>query len=138
MTDTLDLRIASKLTELDRVRLAVETFLQGHGVAGRPIHHVLLALDELITNIVSYGYREGGEHVIRLTLTRRPDLVDIVLIDDAVPFNPLDAPAPDTTSAPDVRRIGGLGIHFVRKLMDFAAYERRDGNNILRLSKKTS
>jgi len=138
MSDTLDMCIASRLTELDRVRLAVETFLQGQGVAGRPIYHILLALDELITNIISYGYRDADEHLIRLTLTRRPDLVDILLIDDAMPFNPLDAPEPDTTAALEDRRIGGLGIHFVRKIMDFAAYERRGGNNILRLAKKTT
>ena len=137
MSDTLDLSLANTLAELDRARLAVEAFLHGHGVAGRPIHHVVLALDELLTNIISYGYSDTGEHVIRLSLTLRPGGLDIVLIDDGSPFNPLDAPSPDNTVAPEDRRIGGLGIHLVRKTMDSAAYERRGGKNILRLSKKT-
>lgn len=137
MLDTLDLSIANRLIELDRVRLAVESFLHGHGVLGRPIYHVMLALDELLTNIISYGYCDAGEHTIHLTLSMQLHGVNIVLIDDGRPFNPLDAPSPDTAAPLEDRRIGGLGIHFVRKTMDAAAYERRDGNNILHLYKKT-
>ncbi len=138
MADTLDLSLVNSLGELDSVRLAVEAFLRGHGVAGHPIHHMVLALDELLTNIISYGYGDQDEHTIRLILAVRPGVVDIELIDDGKPFNPLAAPVPDTSAPLHERRIGGLGIHFVRKTMDAAAYERRDGNNILHLSKKTA
>jgi len=57
------------------------------------------------------------------------------LTDDAAPFDPLTARVPDLTSPVDERRIGGLGIHLVRTLMDRVAYERVWNDNRLILEK---
>ena len=90
-----------------------------------------------MSNIVHHGLagREGTSEIeieFRLLGTE----VEIVLADDAPPFNPLDVAEPDTAQPLDERPVGGLGVALVRKLMDVVEYERRDGRNHLRLRRK--
>ena len=93
-----------------------------------------LSLDELITNTVSYGYRDTGEHEIRVTLTERDETLVTVLEDDGIAFDPFtDAPVPDLEAGVEERRIGGLGVYFVKTLMDEVAYERVDDRNRITL-----
>ena len=57
----------------------------------------------------------------------------IEFIDTGRPFNILALPPPDLTADIDRRHVGGLGVLFIRTLMDHVTY-RRDGNqNILQL-----
>ncbi|MBN2982764.1 ATP-binding protein [Cohnella algarum] len=78
----------------------------------------------------------GGEHSIRLSVSPARAFVEIVLEDDAIPFNPLEAGAPDLEPSLEERAVGGLGIHFVKKLMDDVSYERTSSGNRLVLVKK--
>jgi serine/threonine-protein kinase RsbW/sigma-B regulation protein RsbU (phosphoserine phosphatase) len=59
-----------------------------------------------------------------------------VIEDKGKPFDPLLLPEVDTAKGIEDRPIGGLGIHFVKKLTDTQHYEYRDGKNVLTLSKK--
>jgi len=97
-----------------------------------------MACDELLNNVISYGYEEEAEHEIGITMTMIPDRVTIVITDDGRPFNPFNKLAPDTTSSLEDREIGGLGIHLVRNLMSKVAYRREEGTvakNIITLVK---
>ena len=125
--NSLELAVRNDQREVDRVTEAVERFLAGHGAADPVIFKVKLCLDELLTNIISYGFVNAGEHTIRLRLVVTDGALDIELEDDARPFNPLDAPPPDLDADVETREVGGLGIHFVRETMDRVAY-RRDGD----------
>ena len=62
-----------------------------------------------------------------------PD-VEVIVEDDGKPFNPLLVPAPNLAAKP--RLVGGVGLHFVRKLTDHLEYTRREGINELRFAKK--
>ena len=69
-----------------------------------------------------------------IVLTSEGDSVTIEIVDGGRPFDPLnDAPAPDLTSGVADRRLGGLGVHFVRTLMDDVQYERSAGKNRLKM-----
>ncbi|MGH7846312.1 MAG: ATP-binding protein, partial [Candidatus Binatia bacterium] len=57
--------------------------------------------------------------------------------DDGQPFNPLEAPEPDTTKPLNERTIGGLGIHFARKLVDGFEYKRQGDRNLMAMKNKT-
>ena len=59
-----------------------------------------------------------------------------IISDNGVAFDPTAKAEVDTTLSAEERQIGGLGIHLVRHIMDNVEYERKDGRNILRLSKK--
>ena len=97
-----------------------------------------ISLDELITNIVSYGYGDSEEHEIHVTLTVRNGSLVTVLEDDSTAFDPFtSAPEPDLDASVEERRIGGLGVYFVKTLMDEAIYERLDNRNRITLVQHT-
>jgi serine/threonine-protein kinase RsbW len=93
---------------------------------------MLTAFDEILSNVVRHG-RPDGTGVIEMTMTRDRDGVRAVVTDDGRPFNPLEAPPPDTSAVLEARQPGGLGIALVRALTDEVEYECRDGRNRLSL-----
>lgn len=134
----LSLVLKNDLSELARIAEAIEAHGEGRDWPMKWVLNVNLSLDELITNVISYGYEDSGEHEIRITLTERDGTLEVVLEDDGVAFDPLsEAPEPDLAASVEERRIGGLGVHFVKSLMDEVSYERRDGRNCLTLIQRS-
>ena len=130
----LTLTLKNDLSELARSAEGIESHGTARGWPPKWITNVNLSLDELITNVVSYGYRDREEHEILVTLTERGRSLEVVMEDDGIAFDPFsDAPEPDLGAGLEERRIGGLGVHFVKALMDEVAYERRDGRNRITL-----
>ena len=99
------------------------------------ISRINICLDELFTNIVSYGFRDDLEHMIKFTLNVDNNLVIINIEDDGVPFNPLEKIDPDFPANIESAKIGELGIRIIRKLMDSVCYERKQANNKLTMKK---
>jgi serine/threonine-protein kinase RsbW len=99
------------------------------------ISRINICLDELFTNIVSYGFNDDLEHIIKFTLNVDNNLVTIDIEDDGIPFNPLDKVDPDFPANVECAKIGGLGIHIIRSLMDNVYYERKQANNKLTMKK---
>jgi anti-sigma regulatory factor (Ser/Thr protein kinase) len=91
---------------------------------------------ELLTNVISYGYSNDGEHEITLRLRVEPEQIRVEVEDDGKPFNPLEVPEADTTKSLEERAVGGLGIHLVRKLTDGLEYQRHKGKNLLVMRKR--
>ena len=108
--------------------------------AGYPVEtrrQMDIAVDEVFGNIARYAY-EGttGSAVLRIETQRTPQAGVLTFLDSGIPFDPLQTEAPDTTLKARERKIGGLGIFVVKKLMDEAHYEYADGMNVLRLKKR--
>jgi sigma-B regulation protein RsbU (phosphoserine phosphatase) len=137
MREELETKLHNKLAELRRFNQTLMEFGQHHGLAPTVVHDLNLALEEILTNIISYGYTDGQEHEIRVRLSVRPGEVKAEVEDDGQSFNPLAAPEPHTAKALEERTIGGLGIHLVRTLMDGLDYKRQADRNILTIRKKT-
>ena len=96
-----------------------------------------VAIDEVFTNIASYAYPDGeGMATVRMDFDPATRLSTITFEDTGIPFDPLQQQEPDVTLSAEERPIGGLGIFLVRETMDDVTYERRDGRNILTISKK--
>ncbi|HYH17415.1 MAG TPA: ATP-binding protein [Azospirillum sp.] len=139
MTGFLDLRLANDLAEIPRLAETVEGFFEEHGLPPKLAFNFNLALDELLTNVISYAFDPGTAHEISLRLTVADGQVTAELEDDGPAFDPLtEAEAPVLDGDIDDRPIGGLGIHFVKTMMDHVQYERRDGRNRLTLSKRAN
>ncbi len=135
----LTLTLKNDLAELTRAAEAIETHGESRGWPMKWIMNATLSLDELITNIVSYGYRDREEHEILVTLTEEDGALVVVLEDDGIAFDPFSAaPEPDLEAGVEGRRIGGLGVYFVKSLMDEVAYERRDGRNRITLIQRAA
>jgi anti-sigma regulatory factor (Ser/Thr protein kinase) len=131
------IEIGNKLSELDRLHRTLADFCRRHGLAATVARDLNLALEEVVTNIITHGYTDDREHFIAVHLDLQPGEVKIDVEDDGRPFNPLEAPAVDTTTSLGDRPIGGLGIHLVRKVTDDLEYKRLGDKNIFTLKKMT-
>jgi anti-sigma regulatory factor (Ser/Thr protein kinase) len=132
---SLSFELRNSLSELATLCERMEGVGQSLGLSRRCLFEVNLALDELFTNIISYGFQDQSEHLIRVHLSADGDVLTVVIEDDGVAFNPLERIPPDLPCTIDECKVGGLGIHLVRNLMDAVAYERRGGTNVLTLKK---
>jgi serine/threonine-protein kinase RsbW len=137
MTEYVEIKISNKLSELDRLNQCLAAFGQRHGFTSKVMHDLNLALEEILINIISYGYTDDREHEIKVRLSTKAGEVNAEVEDDGRPFNPLEAPQADITKSLEERTIGGLGIHLVRQLMDDLGYKRLADKNLLTITKKT-
>ena len=114
---------------------AIEAHLADAGVPKTAIGPVLIAADEVVSNVLNHGGEGGAGPTVQVDLRVADGRVAVQIADDGAAFDPIAADAPDTTQSIEDRRIGGLGIHLVKTLMDSVAYDRADGRNLLRFSK---
>ena len=133
MASQLDMSIANDVQEVGRVIDALEEFGTENGIAPGQALRFGLALDELITNVISHGFagRSGG--TIRLSVAYDGGVMRAELLDDGLPFDPLTADVELPGGDIDDRKIGGLGVTLVRTIMDRLEYRREDGFNRLKM-----
>lgn len=94
--------------------------------------HLKIALDELVSNTIYYG-NPDPDSVIQISATVTGQTMNMEIVDFGIPFDPFSRDNPDTSMGIDERKIGGLGIYLVKKLMDHASYQRVDNRNVVRL-----
>jgi anti-sigma regulatory factor (Ser/Thr protein kinase) len=100
------------------------------------VNDLNVALDEALNNIIAYGYGPGERSDIIVRLTSAAGEIVVEIEDAGRPFNPLEAPAPDLSGSLRERNVGGLGIPFIKNLVDEVTYDRIAGYNRLRLRKR--
>ena len=132
-TGSAELRLANDLGAMAQIPGWVERFGGAHGLAAALVNDLNVVLDEVVNNAITHGYDGGtrGEIVVRLRC--QPDSVMVEVEDDGRPFDPLQAPPPDLAVPPAARRVGGLGLHFVRSLVDKVSYARVGPRNVLKM-----
>lgn len=141
MTDnTIAFQMTNRMNCFKCFQPKVEEFGAAHGLPQKVVFHLTLCLDELITNIIDYGYADFDEHPIDVVVSIVDDIITIRIEDDSEPFNILTAPEPelDTPLEERVRPVGGMGIHLVKNMVDHIDYTRENGRNVLLLSKRIS
>jgi serine/threonine-protein kinase RsbW len=124
-------RFPNNLPALSHATNQAMAFLARHGVGGPAAYAINLAIEEMATNVLKYGYDDTAEHLIGLQAEVQPHKVALVLEDDGHEFNPLLAAPPDLSLSLDEREPGGLGICLVRQFSERVNYERQDGKNRL-------
>ncbi|MGA7616757.1 MAG: ATP-binding protein [Thermoanaerobaculia bacterium] len=112
-----------------------ETFALDHEIPVKVLSSLNLALDELVSNIIKYGYDDEERHTITLEVRLTGGRLDLEIVDDGHEFNVLEQEDPDVSLGIEERKIGGLGIFIVKQLMDEMHYERRNDQNHLFMSK---
>ena len=136
--DALELSLVNDLRNIAIAAENIDAFCARHGLAAEIAFEANLAVDELVTNTISYGYDDDGEHRIDLVLRLEGGALAIEIADDGRAFDPLQAPAPDFGASLQDRAKGGLGINLVRKTMDTVACRRQDGRNVVTLTKRVA
>ncbi|TWH45566.1 ATP-binding protein [Sporomusa sp. KB1] len=128
--------LQNNLDELEKLSTNLEEFFAENDIAPKILFQVNLVLDELVTNIISYGYSDGLVHEVLIEISFADSTINLTVSDDGVAFDPTTIPEPDLNQSAENRELGGLGIHFVRQNMDCMEYQRLDGRNILSLKKE--
>ena len=137
MKATCRIELENRLEEFQRFESAFMDFARFQNFNDEVIYAIQLSVDELFTNIVSYGYDDSQTHIVKLIIDVTKEEVQVEIIDDAKPFNPLDdAPDVNLDLSVEERKIGGVGIHLVKSLMTEVSYMRDENYNRLRLVKK--
>lgn len=136
MDVTLGIDVRRDQREPRRVVEVFERFATANGVSDLVVQRFCLALDEIITNVVSYGFeKEPEDPRIRVDLELGEGRLEVRIEDNGRSFNPLaDAPLPDLTLPVDERPIGGLGIHLAKNLVHEISYRRVRNRNCLTLT----
>ena len=93
------------------------------------ISHVTIAASEILANIDSYAYDNGGE--IQILTQCRDRRMTVIFKDSGPAFDPLQVKPPDVTRSLTERAHGGHGIFIVRNLMDDVRYAYENGQNVL-------
>ncbi|MCB1499308.1 MAG: ATP-binding protein [Bauldia sp.] len=132
----LTLRLPNRLAAIAEAAEEVERFCAANGVPPAVIGHLNLALDEAITNTIEYAWPDDGDHEVLVSLAIEAAEIVAEVSDDGAAFDPLKVPPPDLESDLQARPVGGLGVHFVKTLMDEVAYRRAGRRNVLTMRKR--
>ena len=126
----------SDRAELGRIEPFTREFAANAGLSARDLFVLQLVVEELVTNVIDYGGVPVGEPAASVELSAENGELVITIRDCGCEYNPLLRQDPDTTLPAEERPIGGLGVHFCKKLTDSQAYERDGDWNVLILRKK--
>jgi anti-sigma regulatory factor (Ser/Thr protein kinase) len=134
----ITIHLKNRLSELERVSRLVAEFAAQHQVAARAAFDIAFAVDEVLTNVISYAYTDDQEHDIIVRLSQTPGQVDVEVEDDGRPFDPRSVAETRVDQPVEHRPVGGLGLHLVRAATDGLEYRREDGKNVLTIHKRVA
>lgn len=134
---TLSFSLASRPEEIERVCDGIDQLAERAGLATSVVFAVKLALEEAVLNVINYAHKANGGHQIEILLYLTDAALTLEIVDDGEEFDPLtEAPEPDIDAPIDERKVGGLGIHLIREMMDEVGYRRADDRNRLTMVKR--
>jgi len=132
----MELVIGNDIAQIARVSEAMDRVAAEHRIAPKPLVQLQVALDEMVSNVIKYAWPQGGTHTLQVRIEVARGQVRIDISDDGRPFDPRDAPAPQTLLPGQRPRPGGLGVYMVRQFMDRFEYARIDNVNRLTMIKR--
>ena len=127
--------IRNDVAELEHANQEIGRYLKSEGLADDLIQAVSLGVEEVVTNILKYGYDDQREHQIEITLRLEDSKLRLIIVDDGHEFNPLNQAQPNLAKSLDEREPGGLGILLLGNLFDKIQYRRENERNSLTLVK---
>jgi anti-sigma regulatory factor (Ser/Thr protein kinase) len=134
--NSMRVQIKNDLSEMTVLRETVQNFSEQNQLTPDIVFVLDLCMEELVTNIIKYGYDEPAQHQIQIDLSLLDGLLVLEIVDDGKPFDPTCLPEPDLDVPLEERQIGGLGIHLVRNYVDSMEYKRQGNQNVTTLKKR--
>ena len=129
----LEFEVHSELSAIGNAIEKFGDFCSQNDLGGAVEQKVSIALDELLNNVISYGFKDDADHQIQLSVDYIEGQLKIVVTDGGVPFNPFAQVRPDTALSVEEREVGGLGVLLVQELMTEVSYKRQQNCNIVTL-----
>jgi anti-sigma regulatory factor (Ser/Thr protein kinase) len=121
------------MKELTHVLQVVNVFLEPRELQSKLVYAVNLILEEILMNIIRYGYDDEESHEIEVQIEVEQEEVALTVIDDGKEFNPLTIPRPDHSKSAMDRLEEGLGLQFVRHMRNAMEYRREENKNMLKI-----
>ena len=134
-----NIQFTAKFEFLDEIRDFVGNIARDGGFGDKDIYNIQLATDEAASNIIEHAYEGVNDGLLELSCGMQGDAIRIILVDHGEPFDPSVVPTPDLKADLSERKIGGLGIFLMRKLMDEVHYDSRpeqNSNTLIMLKRK--
>ncbi|MFA6216951.1 MAG: SpoIIE family protein phosphatase [Candidatus Omnitrophota bacterium] len=128
------LSIQAKLENLEKMFSFIREASLRHGFDSEHVNKIQLASEEALVNVISYAYPQGSGD-LEIIISNKETCMEIEISDSGIPFDPLSLPEPDILAPIEERKVGGLGIFMIRKIMDEVRYKRDKERNILTLVK---
>jgi sigma-B regulation protein RsbU (phosphoserine phosphatase) len=133
--DIVEKTFPATLDAIEEIAILLEEMMDTAGVEMMDAARIQLAVEEAVTNVVKHGYQgKSGDVTVRLEIL--PDTITIQICDSGQAFDPTSIPPADVTADLDHRKIGGLGVHLIRSVMDTLTYSREGDKNRIFMAKK--
>jgi anti-sigma regulatory factor (Ser/Thr protein kinase) len=130
-------QFSAKFEFLDEIREFVGDIARAGGFGDKDVYNIQLAADEAASNIIEHAYEGVSDGLLELSCGVKGNTLTIILVDHGESFDPSEIPLPDLKADLSERKIGGLGIFLMRKLMDEVHYEvKPKHNNVLTMIKR--
>ena len=133
MANSLSISFQNDMQELTHVLQLVNVFLEPRELQSKLVYAVNLILEEILVNIIKYGYDYEDSREIEVRIGVEEEEVALTVVDDGKEFNPLTVPPPDHSKSAMDRIEEGLGLQFVRHMRNAMEYRREGNKNILRI-----
>ena len=132
--NTRHLTLENDIRQVSRLAGFVDGLLADNHLDPGLSSKINLALEEAVTNVIMYAYPPGTVGKVDLDAVREENGLQFTLTDSGKAFDPTAAPEADLSASVESRKVGGLGIHLVRTIMDRVSYTRADGKNVLTMT----
>lgn len=131
--------IGCSLENLKGIRDFIRKSLEGQGLSEVTVNEIVLALDEMCSNLMIHAHHCNPDHILELHINvpKKKNLV-FEIIDDGKIFDINQFTEPELGNLVHEKRKGGLGIRLVKSIMDTVEYVHLPNKNICRLTKKIS
>jgi len=130
------LSIPGQFDRLEQISKFIEQSGLEAGLDETAICRCQLAVDEACTNIIEHAYEGEGHGSIDICCEPEAGELTITIEDHGKPFDPNSVPTPQLNTNLEDMQVGGLGLYFMRQVMDAVEFSYQDGSNKLVLVKR--
>lgn len=126
--------VPARLDSLHEILAFISDHARKKGFNKDSLNRIQLVAEEALVNVCHYAYEHstGGDVEVRLMEKDGPAL-EVEIRDKGISFDPLSVGEPDVEAGLSQRKVGGMGIFFVRRMTDEVRYRRETDTNILNL-----
>lgn len=126
-------KIQNTFNEIELLCAEINELAQSKSFSEQLIYCLNVCLEEMLTNIIKYGYDDNDRHEIEVRLEIANEIITLTIIDDGHEFNPLEAEMPDVSTDIKHRQVGGIGIFLTCKMANKVTYARKEDKNIIKI-----
>lgn len=125
----MHIMLTNQIKEIEKVNSTLNEYFLKLSIGDYDRKKLLIVVDEILSNVIYYGYEDEEEHIISLQLVPSEKGIALEFTDDGKYFDPLDFLQHHPIVTQD-EKAGGLGLNLISKLMNHMDYQRKDNKNV--------